>query len=160
MSEAGLLAFKKQVILNKNIFEGKNKWFEFKNTFDGWWSQGDQKAWVKSCPMSIKSCPKILLLDLMTLCQKAKNVGNLGWKSIPQAIKKCLNIKKSLNLVTWLRDNRLLLVFKSDTPKEIETILQDLGPIVAISRINELNWDKTINTILKLIKMITVGQIR
>ena len=103
MSEAGLLAFKKQVILNKNIFEGKNKWLEFKNTFDGWWSQGDQKAWVKSCPMSIKSCPKILLLDLMTLCQKAKNVGNLGnlgWKSIPQVVKICSNTKILPNLVT------------------------------------------------------------
>ena len=44
--------------------------------------QGDQKVWVKSRPMSVKSCPKILSQvkwNILALYQKwPKNVGDLG----------------------------------------------------------------------------------
>ena len=61
------------------------------------WKQGDQKAWVKSCPMSIKSCPKILPLEN---CTKMSAI----WANIssPQALIDAQNTNKSPNLVTML----------------------------------------------------------
>ena len=66
--------------------------------------QGDQKTWVKSRLMSIKSCPKILSLEKWKILKTfAKKFGNLAWNSCHRLLKvtKSGHTGDFGNLVSW-----------------------------------------------------------